>query len=215
MVLGRREFSVVLLGFGVVASICMVLLADPVSAQNQQNNQTAQQDSNCPGAKVVVDDFTGSGSKQTPPFNVTGNLFRVTSTVTSTANDPSLTGITIIVEDENGDSVTSVSQQGAGTDTFFINEGPGRFFLDVLAANAEYTIIVEDCTGSGQTDGGGGTVTGDQNNNGGDTTVDTAPNKPLPPTGGLPLYIYSILAGFILVGGSILTGLGIQREQRR
>jgi hypothetical protein len=40
------------------------------------------------------------------------------------------------------------------------------------------------------------------------------PKKPLPPTGGLP--VYGTVAGFVLVGAGLLgLGVGIRRGQRR
>ena len=45
-------------------------------------------------------------------------------------------------------------------------------------------------------------------------TVINIPNKPLPPTGGLP--VYGMVAGSILAGASLLgLGIGIRRGQRR
>ena len=45
-------------------------------------------------------------------------------------------------------------------------------------------------------------------------TVINIPNKPLPPTGGLP--VYGMVAGSILAGASLLgLGVGIRRGQRR
>ena len=45
-------------------------------------------------------------------------------------------------------------------------------------------------------------------------TVINIPRKPLPPTGGLPVYV--TVAGFVLVGAGLLgLGVGIRRGQRR
>jgi hypothetical protein len=45
-------------------------------------------------------------------------------------------------------------------------------------------------------------------------TVINIPRKPLPPTGGLP--VYGMVAGSILAGASLLgLGIGIRRERRR
>lgn len=45
-------------------------------------------------------------------------------------------------------------------------------------------------------------------------TVINIPRKPLPPTGGLP--VYATVAGFILAGTGLLAlGIGIRRGQRR
>jgi len=48
------------------------------------------------------------------------------------------------------------------------------------------------------------------------TIINTAPNKPLPFTGGLSVMYYSIVAGFVLVGASLLgTGFGVRRARQR
>jgi len=100
-----------------------------------------------------------------------------------------------------------VSKDGFGTDSSIINEGPGRFFLDLNTANAEYTVTTEDCTGTSQD----GDITTEPSAPRPPPTPDpppkrdvirgTIPKKPLPPTGGLPVYV--------MVTGSILAGTGL------
>jgi hypothetical protein len=72
-----------------------------------------------------------------------------------------------------------------------VNADPGNFFLDILAANTDYTITVEDCVGSpssgGTPPGGsGGPNPGPVNNSEG-VMPDTTSGQPLPNTGGVPL----------------------------
>jgi hypothetical protein len=83
----------------------------------------------------------------------------------------------IDVRNENGRSVASIDQEKPGTQSSIVNAGPGSFFLDILAANVEYVIIVEDCAGTAQ-----GQQPGNQQQGG--NTVMNVPNKPLPNTGG-------------------------------
>ena len=105
---------------------------------------------------------------------------------------------------ENGDPVTTISKEGGGTETSIVNAGEDSFFLEILAANANYEITVEDCTGDTGNDGGNGNNNGDtggnDNNDDGDTDDDgviddTIPDKDLPDTGG---------STALLVGGSVL-----------
>lgn len=99
--------------------------------------------------------------------------------------------------------MTSFSKEGAGTESSVINEGPGSFFLDIISANANYAITVEDCVG-GSGDGGGGNGNGDDGSSsdqyGGDikiTNIINIPGKDLPETGGPPVLgiFFSVLAG--------------------
>ncbi len=192
----------------------------------------AQTGGDCPGAEVV-EEINGSGDDQTPPFDIAGNRFQITSDVSGNTDFPFFS---IDVRDEDG-IIATIDPEGEGTDVSTVNEGPGEFFLDVAAANVEYTITVEDCTGTTQNDqdvtDGELTeevlvdeeltedlqedviieepTTREQSRN---KPVVNIPNKPLPPTGGLP--VYGTVAGFILVGAGLLgLGVGIRRGQRR
>jgi hypothetical protein len=101
-------------------------------------------DAECPGAKVV-NTTTGTGDKQSPPFNITGGRFRVTVTVVAISSDPDLAGVSVyVVNDENNDTVTRIAKEGPGTESSVVNAGPGRFYLDLITANADYAITVED-----------------------------------------------------------------------
>jgi hypothetical protein len=112
-------------------------------------------DSECPGARIV-NTTSGNGNKQSPLFNITGESFRVTTTLNT--NSPQVLFFSVDVHEEGGGFVTSVDRESPGTDTSIVNAGPGGFFLDILAANTNYVITVEDCTGT--TTGTTGTTTG-------------------------------------------------------
>ncbi len=220
MVLGRRELSAILLAVAAILFYLVLLSTTPSEAQ----------DSNCPGAEEV-DTFTGTGDRQTAPFEITGNVFQVTSEVTATG-DPDFLFFSISVRDENGDTVTTIDQEQPGTESSFVNEGPGQFFLDILAANAEYTITVEDCTGTDQNNGNQTTqnqttrnpTTQNQITDRNDSPqrqrrpqrertrdVINVPNRPLPPSGGLP--VYGVVGGFVLAGAGLLA-LGVVIRRR-
>jgi Domain of unknown function (DUF1996) len=112
----------------------------------------------CPGAEVV-NTTTGTGNMQSPPFGIEGDRFQITITVVPTSRDPSLADVTaFIVNAENNQDVTSINKEGSGTETSIVNAGPGRFYLDLKTANADYAVVVEDCVGSdnGSGDGSGG-----------------------------------------------------------
>ncbi|QIN80179.1 hypothetical protein GBA65_18515 [Rubrobacter marinus] len=134
----------------------------------------------------MLDEFTGSGNQQTETFDITGESFRVTFDVTSSTDNNEDAFLGIIVNDENEDPITTISQSGAGSDSSIVNEAPGTFFLDVVASSADYTITVEDCTSAANGNNGddgddnGGNVSDDDN----DVDDDTIPDKDLPDTGG-------------------------------
>lgn len=194
--LNKRQLSAVLLLFGVVICTYMVLLSTPISAQGGGD---------CPGAEEV-NTTTGNGNKQSPVFNITGTSFRLTVESTATSEDPQVAGVTIFVypEGETVSYVTSFSVEEGRDDSSIVNAGPGEFYLDILAANADYTITVEDCTGTNGEETNQIITTQEQTR--GKGPIINIPKKPLPPTGGWP--VYGTVAGFVLAGAGLL-GLGI------
>lgn len=144
-----------------------------------------------------METITGTGSRQTAPFSIEGNVFKITSEVEATA-DPEFLAFNIFVQDENGGFVAFITQEQEGTETSFVNEGPGEFFLDIGSANANYTVTVEDCVEED-----------DQQEEQREVIEGSIPKKPLPPTGGFPPLL---AVGFFLVAG---VGLGVSIVRRR
>ena len=180
-----------------VVLLLVGLLAAPVGAQEDQydDDQNISEDGSCPGAQEV-ETITGTGSKQTAPFTIEGDVFRITSEVEATA-DPEFLGFSIFVQDEDGGFVAFITQEQEGTETSFINEGPGEFFLDIGSANANYTVTIADCVGED-----------DQQEEQREVIEGSIPEKRLPITGGPTLLIP---AGAMLLGA----GLTISRMIRR
>lgn len=215
MVVDGKRFGVIFLA-AVVSTVCFLLLtATPSIAQNNGRageNQYNNENGDCPGAEEV-ESVSGTGDKQSPVFNITGESFRVTTTIRPGSIDPQLVVVTAFVRTEDDEPVADFSKEGSGTDSSIINDGPGRFFLDLSTANADFTVKVEDCTETGQN-------SGNQNNQGSsnqdrdnDVIRNTIPNKPLPPTGGWP--VYALVASSILAGAGLLGfRLGIWRGRR-
>ncbi len=144
-------------------------------------------DDECPGAEVV-NTTTGTGDEQSPVFAIEGDSFRITTTVEPTSQDPGLASVSVGVVAEGGEDVTLFDKEGGGTESSIVNAGPGNFFLDILAANANYAVVVEDCVGDSQDGGGGG-----QNDDGipDDVIRETIPDEPLPNTGGFSWLLYA------------------------
>jgi hypothetical protein len=124
----------------------------------------------CPGAEVV-NTTTGTGNQQSPTFGIEGDSFQITITVVPTSSDPDLAGVTAsIINAENNQDVTSINKEASGTESSIVNAGPGRFYLDLNTANADYAVVVEDCIDSDDDDsggGGGGSGNGDGSGGGG------------------------------------------------
>lgn len=157
-------------------------------------------DDECPGAEVV-NTTTGTGSKQSPVFAIEGNSFRITTTVEPVSQDPSLAGVSAVVNTEDDDLVTIFSKEGAGTESSVVNEGPGRFFLGFNAANANYAVVVEDCVGAA--DNGGDGNDGDDGDADDGVIDDTIPDKDLPDTGGSTALMVGGSAILLLYGGLV------------
>src|SRR5215210_6099197 len=176
----------------------------------------AQTGSICAGAREV-NTTTGNGNKQSPVFNISGTSFRLNVESTATSSDPDLATVSIFVypQGETAAFVTSFDVNGGNDDSSIVNAGPGSFYLNILSANAEYTITVEDCTGTASGNTQDGETSTAQANGSQDRRSKviprTIPKKRLPPTGGVPAY--AIMTGAILTGVSLL-GVGFVVRQR-
>ena len=123
------------------------------------------------------------------PFEISERSFRVTYEVAFSVPETEFRSFDVEIVDEFG-LVESDSTEADGTFSFLVPEGPGSFEIvtNVEPENgAEYTVIVEECAGTG----GGTTEVTTAETTGGTVHVSekviirTIPRKPLPPTGGL------------------------------
>lgn len=217
MVLGKREISLILLVFGGVISIYMALLADSTSAQGggTTGGTTNQDDEGCANPQLV-DTFSGTENQITPEFETTGNTFRLSFETTLIDSEGFGGSLDIEVLDESGQPIGQgplVFDEVQDSENILV--GPGIFALDIRADNVEYTVTVEDCVGTEPTTLQPTTPQQSQNGQAqNEPTIINIPNKPLPPTGGLP--VYGMVAGSVLAGVSLLgLGIGIRRGQRR
>ena len=218
MGLGRRRISVLLLLIGTLLFVATLLAS---------TSSFAQTGSDCAGAREV-NTTTGNGNKQSPVFNITGTSFRVTVDSTATSQDPQNAAISVWIypEGETAGSVGNFSVEEGRDDSSIINAGPGRFYLDLNTANVEYTVTVEDCTGTASGNAQDGETTTPQNN---DTSTaqkngnqdrkskvipKSIPKKRLPPTGGPS--VYTLTTAAILTGVGLLgVGLVVRQRSRR
>ena len=174
----------------------------PASESLLEGQNAPGPDSECPGARVV-NTLRGNGDKQSPVFNISGESFRVTTTLET--NSPRLLVFGVTVNRQGGRFVTSISRESSGTDSSIVNAGPGRFFLDITSLFTKYLVTVEDCAGvppiephgpPGPIDDPGGVVPR--------THVQTIPR-----TGGPP---YLAVGALALLGVVLIAGRGVLRR---
>jgi hypothetical protein len=179
----------------------------PASESILQDQNAPGPDSECPGARVV-NTTRGNGEKQSPVFNISGESFRVTTTLET--NSPRLLVFDVTVNRQGGRFVTSISRESPGTDSSIVNAGPGRFFLDISSLFTKYLVTVEDCPGArtvepivrhnrqmGPIDRPEGVVPR--------TSIRRVP----PRTGGPP---YLALGTLVLLGVGLIAGRGVLRR---
>ena len=113
------------------------------------------------------------------------------------------------VNKEGGQYVTSIGRESPGTDSSIVNAGPGRFFLDILAANTNYVVTVEDCPGAGPRgpDGSPKRPVGPIDRPEG--VIRRTPIREVPFTGGPP---YLAVGALVLLGVALIAGRGVLRQ---
>src|SRR5215217_5421458 len=120
-----------------LAAIGNVLLSSIATSPNIARAQL-----NC----TEVETFTGNGIKQTPPFEVTSDQWRIRTNFESTTPDEQFR--TFVIKAYNADDrnfQTFIALEGPGNEPFLVSAGAGRYYLDVRSANATWTITVEEC----------------------------------------------------------------------
>ena len=193
MAFGKRGLSLVRVVVGVTVFCWMLLLAAAPSG--------AQTNEDCSDPRSLAT-FTGSDDQITDEFRVTGDRFRISFDTTTIDDDGPDETLDLTVRNADGEVEGTISISEAGSDSEIISAGPGRFSLEIEAGDIEYDVTVEDCVGNERTDRDRttGERTGRRDDNS-DITIINIPNKPLPPTGGLPVHL--------MVGGSVLAGAGL------
>jgi len=108
------------------------------------NEPEVQAQSECPSPRLI-DEITGSGDQQSPPFETTISSFRISYEITTELEEAPFFA-NVESTDEGLIPGASISQQGSGTGESFVNEPPGRYFLSIIAGGGtEYTIRIEEC----------------------------------------------------------------------
>jgi hypothetical protein len=175
----------------------------PASESILEGQNAPGPDSECPGARVV-NTTSGNGDKQSPVFNISGESFRVTTTLET--NTPQTFAFGAIVNKEGGGYVTTISRESPGRDSSIVNAGPGRFFLDITSVYTNYVVTVEDCPGAspgGPPERRPGPVDRPEG------VIERTPVREVPFTGGPP---YLAVGGVVLLGAALIAGRGALRR---
>ena len=91
-------------------------------------------------AWMVVKEWSGTGSKVMETFDVAGKEWRVNWK--STGDGYGSIGLLIYTMDRK--LVGSATGKVGVADSTYVHEGPGRYYVEVRAAGADWTVTIED-----------------------------------------------------------------------
>jgi hypothetical protein len=133
-----------------------------------------------------VQTFTGSGIRETQPFTVTSDTWRLRYDFQSTTPDQQSSSFDMSVY-KTGNTIPEsvITLERPGSDTTYVNAGAGTYYLSIGSANATWTVTAEDCSASapsGSPNPGGSASTSAPATTPASTPASTSPPpKPKPP----------------------------------
>jgi hypothetical protein len=132
-------FSAILLLVGLAIDACLLMKAswdDIRKAYAQQNCDAVQT-------------YTGNGIKDTQPFTVTSDTWRLRYDFESTTGNQQSSSFEMTVY-KRGNSIPEsiITLERPGSDTSYVNAGAGTYYLSIGSANATWTVTVEECAAS-------------------------------------------------------------------
>jgi hypothetical protein len=135
-------FSVMLLLAGLGFDLCLLIKVswdDIRKAYAQQNCEAVQT-------------FSGDGIKDTQPFTVTGDTWRLRYDFQSSDPDQQSSSFDMSVY-KTGNTIpeTVIALESPGSDTSYVDAGAGTYYLSIESANATWTVTVEECSAPAQT----------------------------------------------------------------
>jgi hypothetical protein len=109
------------------------------------NTREANAQQNCD----EVQTFGGNGIKETQPFTVTSDTWRLRYDFESSTPDQQESSFDMSVY-KTGNTIPEsvITLEKPGSDTTYVNAGPGTYYLSIESANATWTVTVEDCGAS-------------------------------------------------------------------
>jgi hypothetical protein len=169
-----------------------------------------------PGASEGCDNpreiatFTGQERRRTAGFEVPTDVLRIRYFIEPT--DSGFLSVSVRGNSFFDFFQTDIVNGPSGGSENILLDRPGRYLLEIDPFDVSYQIAVDSCGGDlPPQPGGSDTPPGDQYNDGGDMNNpedvidDTTSNKPLPPTGGVPLLGLAVVALALAgVGFSVL-----------
>lgn len=137
---GRIAFlSLIVLfgGFAVDLGLMIELSWDDARKANAQQNCDE------------VQTFSGNGIKETQPFTVSGDTWRLRYDFESSTPDQHSSSFDMSVY-KSGNTIPEsvITLERPGSDTTYVNAGAGTYYLSIGSANATWTVTVEQCSAS-------------------------------------------------------------------
>jgi hypothetical protein len=137
---GRIAFLsliVLFVGFAVYLGIMAEANWDDIRKANAQQNCDE------------VQTFTGNGIKETRPFTVTTDTWRLRYDFESSTPDQQPSSFDMSVY-KTGNTIPQsvITLERPGSDTTYVNAGAGTYYLSIGSANATWSVTVEECSAS-------------------------------------------------------------------
>jgi hypothetical protein len=134
---GKIAFcSVILLLVGLAFDVCLLMKL------NWYEIRKAYAQQNC----ETVQTFTGNGIKETQPFTVTSDTWRLRFDFESITGDQQSSSFEMSVY-RTGNTIPEsvITLERPGSETSYVNAGAGTYYLSIESANATWTVAVEEC----------------------------------------------------------------------
>ena len=122
-------------------AVCLGLMAEA----NWDDIRKANAQQNCD----EVQTFTGNGIKETQPFTLTSDTWRLRYNFESSTPDQQSSSFDMSVY-KTGNIIPEsvITLERPGSDTTYVNAGAGTYYLSIGSANATWTVTVEQCSAS-------------------------------------------------------------------
>jgi hypothetical protein len=93
--------------------------------------------------------FTGSAIKETQPFTVSGDIWRLRYDFQSSTPDQHASSFDMSVY-KIGNTIPEsvITLERPGSETTYVKAGAGTYYLSIGSANATWSVTVEDCSAS-------------------------------------------------------------------
>jgi len=122
-------------------AVCLGLMVEA----NWDDIRKANAQQNCD----EVQTFTGNGIKETQPFTLTSDTWRLRYNFESSTPDQQSSSFDMSVY-KTGNTIPEsvITLERPGSDTTYVNAGAGTYYLSIGSANATWTVTVEQCSAS-------------------------------------------------------------------